>query len=170
MVVVVLVVLGAGLGAGGLYLGLFGTTSTDVATTTPRPCVTTAAPLDPRRVRVNVYNASGRTGLASRTADDLRARRFAIGAVTNDPTGAKVTAAALIRYGRTGSASAKLVATQLRGATLVADKRPNAVVDLVLGAAFTGLSPVATTTATPTCAATPARSAVPKTRPTTTPR
>lgn len=148
MASIVLLVLGVGLGAAGLYLGIVGGPSRGVAVTAPTPCDPATAPaLDPRKVKVNVYNATGRAGLAARTADLLRARRFAIGAVANDPAKAKVPGTSLVRYGPEAAAAAALVATQVDGAKLQADRRPGAVVDLVLGAAFTGLAPVAATPA-----------------------
>ena len=167
---VVLGVIAAGLVAAGLYLGVIGAPPAKVQITGPSPCATAAKrPLDPRRVRVNVYNATGRAGLAAATADRLRARRFAVGDVANDPKRAKVAGSALIRYGRKGSAGAKLVATQVAGATLKADKRTDAVIDLVLGATFSTLTPVPTApTQAPGCA--PTRTGAPVTRPTTTPR
>ncbi|MEO7745478.1 MAG: LytR C-terminal domain-containing protein [Actinomycetota bacterium] len=175
---VVLGVIAAGLVAAGLYLGVLGTAAAPVTITEPTPCTTaTVRPLDPRRVKVNVYNATGRAGLAAATADRLRARRFAVGDVANDPKRSKVTGSALIRYGRKGSAGAKLVATQVAGATLKADKRTDAVVDLVLGPTFSTLTPVPTApTQAPRCTpptkatTTPTRTGAPATRPTTTPR
>ena len=122
---------------------------------------------------MNVYNATGRAGLAAATADRLRARRFAVGDVANDPKRSKVPGSALIRYGRKGSAGAKLVATQVAGAKLKADTRTDAVVDLVLGTTFSTLTPVPTASApAPTCTATatPTRTGAPVVRPTTTPR
>lgn len=176
MSLVVVAVLAAGLVAAAMYFGYIGGPGgTDVAITSPTPCVTAAAkPLDPRKVKVNVYNATSRSGLAAGTADELRAKRFSVGVVANDPTGAKVSGTALVRYGPKGAASAKLVAAQVKGAKLVRDRRTNATVDLVLGNGFNGLSSVVVATAAPSvpCAATstPTRSGVAKTRPTTTPR
>lgn len=171
---VVLGVIAAGLVAAGLYLGVIGTPSTPVVINAPTPCTTTKVrPLDPKRVTVNVYNATGRAGLAAATADRLRARRFAVGDVANDPKRSKVPGSALIRYGRKGSAGAKLVATQVAGAKLKADTRTDAVVDLVLGTTFSTLTPVPTASApAPTCTATatPTRTGAPVVRPTTTPR
>lgn len=174
LAVIVLLVIGAGLVAAGLYLGRIGGTTGGVVVTVPSPCTKAARPLDPRRVKVNVYNATGRAGLALTTAEALRRRQFSIGAVDNDPARAKVAGTALVRYGRKGSAAAKLVAAQVKGAKLAVDKRSNAVVDLVLGATFTALTPqpAVTSTAAPTCAPSPSvsRTGVLKTRPTTTPR
>ena len=179
MAVLVLLVLGAGLVAAGLYFGVIGVTSTRTDGVSPTPCVSATPPtLVPRRVKVNVYNATGRAGLAAVTATRLRLRGFVIGEVANDPARAKVKGAALIRYGRKGSGAAKLLAVHVPGAKLAADKRSTTVVDLVLGTAFKALGPTPTPAATtPSCVSGTAsppssvtRTGVPKTRPTTTPR
>lgn len=180
MAVIVLLVMAAGVFAVGVYLGVIASPS-DGPVTTPPPCpkpATTTRPLDARRVKVNVYNATGRVGLAASTAAALRTRRFAIGAVSNDPGKAKVPGTALVRYGPKGSAAARLVAAQVPGAKIVDDKRPGTDVDLVLGASFTALGPTAKPAATPKpsapCASdsptSATRTGAPKTRPTTTPR
>lgn len=144
MAFVVVLVVAAGLIAAGLYLQISGRPSTAEVVTAPTPCSTGApAPLDPRRVKVNVYNATGRAGLAASTANGLRARRFVVGAVANDPAKAKVTGTALVRYGGKGSRAATLVGSQVRGARLAKDKRAGADIDLVLGAGFTTLAPPA---------------------------
>ena len=174
--------LGAGLVAAALYFGLIGASPSSTDGVAPRPCATaTPLPLVPRRVKVNVYNTTGRDGLAASTAAQLRARGFVIGEVDNDPARAKVKGTALIRHGRKGSGAAQLIAAQVPGAKLAGDKRSVPVVDLVLGTAFKALgpvpSPVATTPAAPPCASRTAgsptsvtRTVVSKTRPTTTPR
>ena len=154
MAVLVLLVIGAGLVAAGLYLGAIGGTSKKVDALSPTPCSTTPPALVPGRVKVNVYNATGRDGLAASTSTGLRLRGFVIGAVANDPARAKVKGPALIRHGRKGSAAANLVAAQVPGAKLAVDKRTSAVVDLVLGSTFKKLGPTpsaAATTAAPAC-------------------
>ena len=152
--VLVLLVVGAGLVAAGLYLDVIGGTSKKVDVVSPTPCSTTPPALVPGRVKVNVYNATGRAGLAASTSTELRLRGFVIGAVANDPARAKVKGTALIRHGRKGAAAAKLVAAQVPGAKPAIDKRTTAVVDLVLGDTFKTLGPTpsaATTTAAPAC-------------------
>ena len=119
----------------------------------------TCAPYDPKAVtpevtRVNVYNASDRNGLAGSVARSLRDRGFVIAAVANDPSSRKAPKVAEIRYGPKGQGQAKLLRTTLpRGTTLVKDKRKVATLDLALGAKFTTLAPVPTTTALPMCPA-----------------
>ena len=124
-----------------------------------RPPAATCAPYDPKVVtpettRVNVYNASDRVGLAGSVARSLRERDFVIGKVANDPSSRKAPKIAEIRYGAKGEAQAKLLRTTLpKGTTLVKDQRKVATVDLALGAKYTTLAPVPTTTAMPMCPA-----------------
>ena len=128
-----------------------------------RPPAATCAPYDPDVVtpettRVNVYNASDRVGLAGSVARSLRDRGFVIAKVANDPSSRKAPKVAEIRYGAKGEAQAKLLRSTLpKGTTLVKDKRKVATVDLALGAKYTTLAPVPTTTAMPMCPA-PSRS------------
>ncbi|HET7822791.1 MAG TPA: LytR C-terminal domain-containing protein [Ornithinibacter sp.] len=124
-----------------------------------RPPAATCAPYDPKVVtpettRVNVYNASDRVGLAGSVARSLRERGFVIAKVANDPSSRKAPKVAEIRYGAKGEAQAKLLRTTLpKGTTLVKDQRKVATVDLALGAKYTTLAPVPTTTAMPMCPA-----------------
>ncbi len=128
-----------------------------------RPPAASCAPYDPNVVtpettRVNVYNASDRVGLAGSVARSLRDRGFVIAKVANDPSSRKAPKVAEIRYGAKGEAQAKLLRSTLpKGTTLVKDKRKVATVDLALGAKYTTLAPVPTTTAMPMCPA-PSRS------------
>ena len=124
-----------------------------------RPPAATCAPYDPKAVtpentRVNVYNSSDRVGLAGSVARSLRDRGFVIGKVANDPSNRKAPKVAEIRYGTKGEAQAKLLRTSMpKGTALVKDKRKVATVDLALGAKYTTLAPVPTTTAMPMCPA-----------------
>ena len=108
----------------------------------------------PATTRVNVYNSSTRDGLAGSVARSLRDRDFVIGKVANDPSSRPAPKVAEIRYGPKGAAQAKLLRTALpKGTTLVKDKRKVVTVDLALGARYTTLAPVPTTTALPMCPA-----------------
>jgi hypothetical protein len=108
----------------------------------PTPtCTATATSRVPAQVTVNVYNATDRTGLAAKTASDVRKRGFKVSAVSNDPLQRQVAIAAEVRYGTTGTASAKLVLGLVKGAKAVKDSRTDSSVDLVLGAKFTALTP-----------------------------
>lgn len=94
----------------------------------------------PAKVLVNIYNASGVSGLASRTASEVEARGFRIGQVDNDPTGRTVTGVGEIRYGPKGAKKAQLLAYYVPGATLVEVDRKGTKVDLAMGKGFTGLA------------------------------
>lgn len=125
-----------------------------------RPPAATCAPYDPKVVtpentRVNVYNASSRSGLAGSVARSLRERGFVIGKVANDPSSRPAPKVAEIRYGPKGEARAKLLRTSLpKGTAMYKDKqRKGNIVDLALGPKYTALAPVPTTTAMPMCPA-----------------
>lgn len=97
----------------------------------------------PSEVKVNVYNTTYRTGLAQTVADDVAARGFKVKEVSNDPLRTMQLGTAVIRYGEQGDLAAALLAGHVPGAELVKDTRPDAGVDLVIGNAFTGLTPIA---------------------------
>lgn len=158
----VLLVLGVGLGAAGIYSGVIGGSPSGTVSSATPTCATTAptaAPIDPRRVTVNVYNSTKRAGLATKVAAALRQRTFMIGKVANASRKTKVTKSASIRYGAKGSGGAKLVAAQIPGSELVADSRASSIVDLVVGTGFTAMGPpraaLPASTPTSTCAPTP---------------
>ncbi|WP_377640027.1 LytR C-terminal domain-containing protein [Oryzobacter terrae] len=123
---------------------------------TPAP---TCAPYDPNaltpeKVKVNVYNASSRTGLAATVSKELAERGFDIGTVANDPSSRKPPAIAEVRHGPSGKAQAALLRTALpNGTTVVQDKRKGATVDVALGARWTRPAPIRTTDALPMCPA-----------------
>jgi hypothetical protein len=118
-------------------------TSAKEAPATPRPsCVTPTVALPPSKVKLNVYNATTRTGLASATAKSLADRGFVIGAVDNDPLKKSVKGAVELRYGPAGKSAANVVARHLTSSTLVLDKRKDATVDVVLGNAWKSLGKV----------------------------
>jgi hypothetical protein len=112
------------------------------ATTAPTciPGVPTDAPV-PADIRLNVYNATDRNGLASSTAREMRERGFAILDVANDPLGKSVTGTAEVRAGADSEAAAGVVVAQVSGAVFVADNRTDGTVDLVVGEAFKALAP-----------------------------
>lgn len=102
-------------------------------------CTPTAAPT-PGDVTVNVRNATDRTGLAASAAKKLKDQGFTVQSTGNDPTGAKVSGAAEVRYGPKGTSYARTLAARAPGAKLVQDKRDDASVDLVLGPDFTDVT------------------------------
>ena len=91
--------------------------------------------MTPQKTTVNVYNATNRNGLAASVSKGLEARGFVIGKVANDPSKRKAPPIAEVRHGPVGKVQAQLVLSALpKGATVVADKRKAAVVDVALGA------------------------------------
>lgn len=115
------------------------------ASAAPLPCETTmvtAAEVLPRssKVKVNVWNATDRVGLASDVAKVLKARSFTIKKVDNDPQAKVLEGVGQIRYGVNGRANAELLAFYFPGAILVQDDRPKKIVDIALGNAFTEIN------------------------------
>ncbi len=100
------------------------------------PAVQGAAPA-PGQITVNVYNATGRGGLAGDAAKIVKARGFVVGTIANDPARKQIPGTAEVRYGKNGEAAAKVVGALVAGAAPVTDARADASVDLVLGNAFT---------------------------------
>lgn len=113
--------------------------SAAAAAPTCTPAATSAAPR-PRDTTVNVYNATSRTGLAARTAAEVRKRGFRVATVANDPLLRTIAGPAEVRYGRSGAAKAKLVLALVKGAKAAPDARSDSSVDLVLGESFTALA------------------------------
>ena len=101
--------------------------------------VTPAGTVKPSSVRINVYNATNRQGLAASVAKSLRTQGFKVIEVANDPLDKQIAGVGEVRHGRNGAAGAALAATRLSGAKVVLDKRTDATVDLVLGNRFTAL-------------------------------
>ena len=120
--------------------------TTDTVAASPRrtcPKPSTPPPVvAPSAVKVNVYNATEQRGLASRVAAELKRRGFHVGKVDNDPLKRQVTGAAEVRSSTAGAGAARTVSAQVGTVVAVPDQRPNASVDLVLGAAFVRLQPV----------------------------
>ncbi len=136
-------------------------------TATVTPGATTAVPAAagavpaPGQITVNVYNATGRNGLAGDTAKLVKERGFVVGTVANDPAKKSIAGPAEVRYGKNGEAAAKVVVGLVAGSTPVGDARADASVDLVLGSAFQSLVPAATATPTARTGATAAGNATP---------
>ncbi|OON79166.1 LytR C-terminal domain-containing protein [Streptomyces tsukubensis] len=132
----------------------------------PSPAREAALP-KPGQVKVNVYNATPREGLAKDTADELKKRGFAIGKVGNAPEqfDKKVKGAGLLLGARASADSTfPVLGTQLAGAGTKTDARTGKDVDLIIGDGFKQL--VTKKTATKAMASlshpTPATSAPPK--------
>jgi hypothetical protein len=101
--------------------------------------------LDPHRVKVRVYNATERAGLARSVATQLRQRGFSISATSNDPlVGIRaVTGIGEIRYGAQGSTQAELVSWHFPGVRKAEDPRTGAIVDVAVGPGFRRLATAA---------------------------
>ena len=126
-------------------------------TTAPSPTFLPGTPAPAAKVRIAVYNATRRAGLARKVGDELARRRFVVTGIGNDPKKRVVTAVAEIRFGPAGAAAALSVAAQLTDAVPVVDARRGADVELVLGAAYVALR----TPAQAAAAATPVRPVAP---------
>jgi hypothetical protein len=128
-----------GLGVGWWLGGRDSGTQGGASTTSPPTCPTPEPLPAPASVTVNVLNGSGKSGLARKTATEVEARGFVIGEVANADQ--PITGVAEVRHGAAGERSAVLVAANVAGtATLVADDRTGAGVDLVLGPQYAGLA------------------------------
>ncbi|MFK0255306.1 LytR C-terminal domain-containing protein [Streptomyces sp. NPDC090445] len=98
----------------------------------------------PGDITVNVYNATQRAGLAKAVGDELKKRGFTVGQVGNAPADfdKKVPGTGiLLGSAKTDKAVYSVLGTQIEGDTLQNDAREGADVDLILGDAFTQLSP-----------------------------
>jgi hypothetical protein len=97
----------------------------------------------PGQIKVNVYNATPRGGLAQSTAEELKKRGFVIGKVGNASAAydKKVPGAGILVGAPTASdSSLSVLGTQLTGATPKTDTRKTRDVDLILGTAFKTLT------------------------------
>lgn len=100
-------------------------------------------------VTVNVYNASGVTGIAGRTSEALASLGFDIDAIADAPVGTETPQVAEIRHGAANQEEAQLLATYITGAELVQDTREINEVDLYIGTDFVELEPAPTGTESP---------------------
>jgi hypothetical protein len=130
-----------------VFLGTTGTVRAEnraACDTTPRTKPSPSArPLpSPRQITVNVYNATKHSGLAQRTADELKKRGFKIGKVDNaSPEYDKKVKSAGILLGASdaGQERLKVLGTQLTDFSTKADARKGDDVDLIIGDGFKNL-------------------------------
>ncbi len=98
----------------------------------------------PGTITVNVLNATTRSGLAQKTADELKKRGFRIGEVANAPaTFDKKVKGTGVLLGPAAALDTALpvLGTQLAGAERRTDPaRKGAALDLIIGDAFRGLT------------------------------
>jgi hypothetical protein len=93
----------------------------------------------PDTVRVNVYNATSRQGLAGSLAASLRGQGFTVLTVGNDPRHSHLKGRGEIRYGARGALAAQTAHVWMAGVKLVKDHRRDATIDVVAGKRFSGL-------------------------------
>ena len=132
------------IGAGVVWWNVFRADSKDQAKQ-EAACSTAAAAapsLDPTTVNVRVLNGTDEQGLAGQVAGQLGSLGFVVDEVANDSSGREVTGPGEVRHGPRGADAARYVALYLPGATDYEDTRATAVVDLVIGPDFKGLSSV----------------------------
>ncbi|NUT35433.1 MAG: LytR C-terminal domain-containing protein [Hamadaea sp.] len=99
-------------------------------------------PNDNRQIKINVYNATDKPGLANSVKLDFEYRRFKVVKTGNNPLKKPVTGVAILRYGpqRVGAAYV-LDAYFLNNAVHEYDKdRTDDTVDVVLGSGFKQLA------------------------------
>ena len=121
--------------------------STPAASATCTPSVPATGPVLPQQVRVTVYNATKRSGLAAIVTKPLKDRGFVVGSPANDPAKRTIQQSAEVRFGPAGERAAQLVLAQVPGAVPVPDQaRTDATVDLVIGEGFQSLAPAASAT------------------------
>jgi hypothetical protein len=117
---------------------------TDVSPIIAAPTCAVVAPTDappPEEIGLNVYNATGRSGLAQNVAGEMRERGFAILDVANDPTTRTVVHVAEIRATDEDQPGVELLLSHFPGAVFYGDERTEPSIDLVLGEAFDGVAP-----------------------------
>nr|WP_179419435.1 LytR C-terminal domain-containing protein [Streptomyces sp. TLI_235] len=107
----------------------------------PAPGATSTAVPQPQAVTVNVYNATDKSGMAARTAEELKKRGFTIGQVGNAPAALdkKVPGTVQVISGPAGLGAATLLGSQVASAGKTADTRTDATVDFVIGDSFAAL-------------------------------
>lgn len=101
-------------------------------------------PPSQKSYKVNVYNATWRSGLAKSTLAELTARGFSPGKQGNDPDKSFLpNDVAVIRHGPDADLAAAQVAIHIKGAVLREVPRDNLTIDVILGNLFEGVTPAA---------------------------
>ncbi|MFC7306098.1 LytR C-terminal domain-containing protein [Streptomyces monticola] len=109
----------------------------------PSPSAPPKALPKPGQIKVNVFNATPRSGLAKETADELKKRGFAIGKVGNAAKefDKKVKGAGILLGAKSAADSGfPVLGAQLAGAERQTDDRKGPEVDLILGKDFASLT------------------------------
>ncbi|MCU1539785.1 MAG: hypothetical protein JWM01_732 [Arthrobacter sp.] len=92
----------------------------------------------PEKINLNVLNSTNRPGLARSVADELAARKFVVGTVSNTTSGYR--GLALIVSGAAGQSAAFTVQRNVPGADYLQDGRTDASVDIILTGDFRELA------------------------------
>jgi hypothetical protein len=102
---------------------------------------------EPKDVKINVFNATDKPGLASDVATDFKNRKFTVVKEGNDPLAKRVDGVAVLRYGPKKVGAAWLMrAYFLNEAKFEFDaKRTDDLVDIVVGLKFKQLATVTET-------------------------
>lgn len=135
---------------GGIGVRLLIAQPDDEAAATPT-CTNTliakGSPLDSNVVRVNVYNASARSGLANRVTIDLQANGFLGGTIGNSTSATKPSRLAILTDDR-DDPRVRLVAAQFRDKPQYAapDIATGSGVTIIVGDGYRGLRSTSTTT------------------------
>jgi LCP family protein required for cell wall assembly len=103
----------------------------------PPPAAETVKPVPRDQVTVQVYNGTGRSGLAATTASALRAAGFTVGGTGNADR--RDYSRTEIRYDPAREAQARTLAAAVSGATLVERAGIGDPVQLVIGSNFAGV-------------------------------
>jgi hypothetical protein len=90
------------------------------------------------KIQLNVYNSTGRPGLARTVADEFLSRKFVVGAVGNTQSGYR--GVALVVSGAAGQSAAFSVQRNLPGSDYVQDGRNDPSVDVILTGDFKALA------------------------------
>ncbi|MFJ3787700.1 LytR C-terminal domain-containing protein [Kitasatospora sp. NPDC090091] len=114
----------------------------------PTPDASPGAPAgDPKAIpqptafKLNVFNATTKSGLAGRTAEEFTKRGFTVDKKGNAPAelDKKVPGTAVVIAGPAGAGAATLISSQIAGATVTTDARTDNTVDVVVGDSYNAL-------------------------------
>lgn len=142
LTVLLTLLLAAGIYAFAYYMDLLPRDApSDEAQDTEQVTATAEAPqISPEEVTVNVYNASGVTGIAGRTSEALSAQGYAVDTVADAPDDFETPEVAQIIHGAEGAEGAALLAELVPGAEIIDDDREGDGVDLFIGEGFEEIS------------------------------
>lgn len=92
--------------------------------------------ITPAEVTVNVYNASGVSGIAGRTSEALDSYGYQVDSIGDAPDDFETPEVAQIIHGAEGKEGAELLAELVPGAEVIDDDREGEAVDLFVGEGF----------------------------------